>query len=313
MNHAADPGTLVLPPEPGFEALCARLAAAGWRLDAAARQPLVPGEPEHARFVRDSETLHYGFDPVCRLRQLDGRQAAAGWSDGLDGVDADAVRAWLAADDERSVLRGLLAAALLRDASLADAVAAQRAHPRAALRQAAARAAAVLAPTPSADEPAHEPAHEAALAAVEVLRAALAPLLTAVAQDPAGPLAQSLQPRDADWALAFVPDAATAARAAYAAAWPEAPRVRRAPADARLQMALCPAALLGGTHALARDFPSGYAQVQTLLQPQRVWAAWKLVPPGQTAGMAYDGLVWLDDHWAWFPKPWRVLAPLRAP
>ena len=24
-------------------------------------------------------------------------------------------------------------------------------------------------------------------------------------------------------------------------------------------------------------------------------------------GMAYDGLVWIDDHWAWFPKPFRVL------
>jgi hypothetical protein len=22
--------------------------------------------------------------------------------------------------------------------------------------------------------------------------------------------------------------------------------------------------------------------------------------------MAYDGLVWLDDRFAWFPKPWRL-------
>ena len=45
-----------------------------------------------------------------------------------------------------------------------------------------------------------------------------------------------------------------------------------------------------------------------LLQPQRVWVAWKLIAPGQDAGMAYDGLVWLDDHWAWFPKPFRFEA-----
>lgn len=24
-------------------------------------------------------------------------------------------------------------------------------------------------------------------------------------------------------------------------------------------------------------------------------------------GMAYDGLIYVNGHWAWFPKPWRVL------
>lgn len=23
--------------------------------------------------------------------------------------------------------------------------------------------------------------------------------------------------------------------------------------------------------------------------------------------MSYDGLVFMTDHWAWFPKPWRML------
>ena len=32
------------------------------------------------------------------------------------------------------------------------------------------------------------------------------------------------------------------------------------------------------------------------------------VQPGEAHGMAHDGLVYLDDHWAWFPKPWRVLS-----
>ena len=47
-----------------------------------------------------------------------------------------------------------------------------------------------------------------------------------------------------------------------------------------------------------------------LLDPHRVWARWKFVRPGEPSGMAYDGLVWVDDHWAWFPKPYRVLAHL---
>ena len=24
-------------------------------------------------------------------------------------------------------------------------------------------------------------------------------------------------------------------------------------------------------------------------------------------GMAYDGLVYLDARWLWFPKPWRAI------
>jgi hypothetical protein len=22
--------------------------------------------------------------------------------------------------------------------------------------------------------------------------------------------------------------------------------------------------------------------------------------------MAYDGLIYVNGHWAWFPKPWRI-------
>jgi hypothetical protein len=39
----------------------------------------------------------------------------------------------------------------------------------------------------------------------------------------------------------------------------------------------------------------------------RPWAAWRVHPHGAQGGTRYEGLVWLDDHWAWFPKPWRAL------
>jgi hypothetical protein len=39
----------------------------------------------------------------------------------------------------------------------------------------------------------------------------------------------------------------------------------------------------------------------------RRWAAWRVHPAGHASGTRYEGLVWLDDHWAWFPKPWRAL------
>lgn len=44
-----------------------------------------------------------------------------------------------------------------------------------------------------------------------------------------------------------------------------------------------------------------------LLVPARVWATWQYHSTGNSAGISYDGLVWCDDHWAFFPKPYRVL------
>lgn len=62
---------------------------------------------------------------------------------------------------------------------------------------------------------------------------------------------------------------------------------------------------LGEELATAAGFPGGYRSLTDVV-PDRIWIAWKYVVPGQTSGMAYDGLVWLDDRFVWFPKPWRV-------
>ncbi|WP_066341953.1 Imm49 family immunity protein [Azohydromonas lata] len=156
-------------------------------------------------------------------------------------------------------------------------------------------------------------ARAVALAAAAAVSAQLRPLLEALGQDRDGVLAASLRPRAGDYALAFAPAVADAARDAYEALWAEPPRVRLAVPGSRLVCHVAPAGLLGGANELSRSFPGGYRGVAALLDPHRVWVAWKLLPPGQDAGMAYDGLVWLDDHWAWFPKPYRVLAHLASP
>jgi hypothetical protein len=70
---------------------------------------------------------------------------------------------------------------------------------------------------------------------------------------------------------------------------------------------IAPAGMLASDNELSRRFPGGYRRIARLLQPHRVWVSWKYLRPGADAGMAYDGLVWLDDHWAWFPKPYRAL------
>jgi hypothetical protein len=161
-----------------------------------------------------------------------------------------------------------------------------------------------------ADEPERR-AHTEAIAAIEVIKAELAPLVRALSTDRSGTLLHAVRPRPEDYAKAFREPLAAAAAQAFAAVWAEPPSLQLPrPEQTQLILDLAPAGMLGSDNELSRRFPGGYRKLAPYLVPNRVWARWKLVRPGETIGMAYDGLVWLDDHWAWFPKPYRVLAHL---
>lgn len=309
---APEAGHGVLDPELGYDALARTLAAAGWRPVDVSRQPLVAGEPEFATFEHDrAGRLSYSFNPVCRLRLVQGPSSQLGR---LPLVREADVLAWLDGPDERTLLRGILAARQMPAAALLARLELLRGHAHASLAKAAAEAAEAVRmalagqPAPEAGEAA---ARGRAMQAIALLEHQLEPLLRALGQDRDGRLAAGLVPRPEDYALAFRPDAAAAARAAYAALWSSPPRPAAAPAGSRLEMHVAPAGMLADANELSRAFPGGYRAIAHLLDPHRVWVAWKLIPPGQDAGMAYDGLVWLDDHWAWFPKPYRMLASLR--
>lgn len=42
--------------------------------------------------------------------------------------------------------------------------------------------------------------------------------------------------------------------------------------------------------------------------PKQLWVRFKLVGGGGSDIIGYDGLVARGERWAWFPKPWRMLA-----
>jgi len=120
--------------------------------------------------------------------------------------------------------------------------------------------------------------------------------------------AKLLQPRDEDYAKVF--DAATALgmQAAYGAAWASGQMaVMPKATQTGLLIAAASSDDLRAWNERARVFPGGYQDVAGHLVPGRTWIRWKFVVPGEHLGMAYDGMVWCDDHWAWFPKPWRAL------
>jgi hypothetical protein len=318
--------SVVIDPRCEFSALRVRLDSLRWRLVSAATRPILPGEPEHAVFERDAgERTHYTFNPVCRLRVLE-------FTDGPDAVtraalpaaSAEDVASWLGSTDERTVLRGLLAAKINPEPRFAERAAALRQHSRSAIARAATLAGDAIAgrgpdatrqpmppPLPaSTRSDADDQSRLAALALGEFIKAQVEPLLRALARDVDGGVVASLRPRPEDYARVFIPDAVDAARGAYETVWAEPPRIETRGSSLQLECHVAPAGMLTYDNELSKHFPGGYRHIGHLLDPHRTWVRWKYLRPGQTSGMAFDGLVWCDDHWAWFPKPFRALAQL---
>ena len=152
-----------------------------------------------------------------------------------------------------------------------------------------------------------------AAVSLTALRLHLEPILATLARDTTGEVAAQLRPTAADHRLVFTEAVADDAARLYAAFWEEPWHAQVPTGDrSRTLCHLAPAGMLADDNELSRPFPLGYRQVAPLLQPSRVWATWKYVAPGSTSGLAFDGLVWCDDHWSWFPRPYRVLRALAG-
>ncbi|OAI54261.1 hypothetical protein AYO47_03230 [Planctomyces sp. SCGC AG-212-M04] len=146
---------------------------------------------------------------------------------------------------------------------------------------------------------------------LDFVRAQALPILQAIASDTDGRVIASLEPRDADFEQVFILGAAEGARRRYRELWRGSMRVPRpSSAQSEIKVWAAPAGMLVDANDLSRPFPGGYLGVSRLFNPHRVWLAWKYLEPGTASGLSYDGLVWVVDHWAWFPKPFRVLADI---
>ena len=149
--------------------------------------------------------------------------------------------------------------------------------------------------------------------ALEVIGAAVRPILEALV-DPARAAATTatLTPRPGDAARVFQgTDAELAAiEARYTELWAkDPPRVRAPAAAVTLRIIVATAGMLLPDAPMAKTFPPRWASVAERLRPERAWVAWAYEPVGGGRSTDYDGLVWIDDRWAWFPAPWRVLEP----
>ncbi len=149
-------------------------------------------------------------------------------------------------------------------------------------------------------------------ASLAEIGAGVRPLLEALV-DPArsGEAIGSIAPRPGDAAKAFVGTEAELASidARYAALWvADPPRVRAPSAQVTLRIIVATGGMLLPDAPMAKAFPPTWARVAERLRPERAWIAWAYEPVAGGRSADYDGLVWVDDRWVWFPAPWRVLA-----
>ncbi len=59
--------------------------------------------------------------------------------------------------------------------------------------------------------------------------------------------------------------------------------------------------------AIRKKFPGGYEDVIPYLQGNNVIIRFKFVRAGETTGLAFDGLIFVNGHWVLMPKPWRAV------
>lgn len=153
------------------------------------------------------------------------------------------------------------------------------------------------------------------VAAIQRIGQQIAPLLARFA-DPStdrAALVAELMPRSGDFAKAFRADIAPQVEQAFAALMQSGlPEIDPQPGQTQVSVHACPAGFLGQKNPLSAPFPSEYASLAPYLIRKRVWLVWHYTQPGATDGITYNGLVFLDDHWAWFPKPYQVIATLTA-
>ncbi len=125
-------------------------------------------------------------------------------------------------------------------------------------------------------------------------------------------LATQLRPRPEDYDKVFEAAFVGVAREAYERIWDEMNPVPRPNAGQRELLLAAADSNTIRTDGAPRAFPGGFQRVRHTLLPGRVWLCWKFVRQGERLGMAFDGLVFVDDHFCWFPKLWRVLGNIDA-
>jgi len=121
-------------------------------------------------------------------------------------------------------------------------------------------------------------------------------------------LTKALIPHEDDYEAVFKEDA-DAAKKAYEKLFEKNADAKIGPNSGQTELKVFSATSeeLKSGDGNADKFPGGYKKVAGKFKKGLTFYAWKFTKKGESLGMAFDGLVHVNGHWAWFPKPWKAL------
>jgi len=121
-------------------------------------------------------------------------------------------------------------------------------------------------------------------------------------------LSKQLRPTAADYAAVFDGDFGTKVAAAWDPAW-DAGQMVMAPKPGQTEVKISSATteeLKAGT-GNASELAGGWKDAAAKMKPGLKVYRFHFLEPGKTAGMSFDGLIYVNGNWRVFPKPWRAL------
>ncbi len=121
-------------------------------------------------------------------------------------------------------------------------------------------------------------------------------------------LSKTLQPAKADYEAVFASAFAQKLAAMYEPAWASGALViAPKPGQTEVLVRSVPSSEVRVWSAQAAAMlPGGYQQLGMSINDGFTIYAFKFVKPGESLGMAFDGLTFVNNHWCLFPKPWRA-------
>ena len=118
-----------------------------------------------------------------------------------------------------------------------------------------------------------------------------------------------LRPKPEDYAEVFVGDAIEKAKAAMEPLWDGTRGLDPTSEQTQVDVAGATPEQLAKHEGNALGCPGGYKAIADKLNPKIVVYCFRFVKPGERGGLAGDALVYVNGHWAYFPKPFRYLNP----
>lgn len=120
-------------------------------------------------------------------------------------------------------------------------------------------------------------------------------------------LTATLKPTPEDVRTVYAEPLATALIAGYDKLFQPGVAIRPKPAQVDLLTVFTTTGKLKAGEQVLREFPGGYKRIRDRFLVDVPIARFKFVKAGESLGMAYDGLIFVNGRWVFMPKPWRAL------